>query len=185
MDEEIKISVSKKDLTYCAISVFLIAVGVWVGYRIGVHTTHENQPHSSGDPLFTPSTYTPAHIPIYTDPATVQQGAGDTPISGAHPVIQSDTSWEAKAPVETATPATVATYRYYSDETPTSSAQNTNTSEQARPGEGEQKYVASKNGTKYYPVHCKSANRINEENKVYFSTPKEAELEGLTAASTC
>jgi hypothetical protein len=136
MDEEIKISVSKKDLTYCAISVFLIALGVWVGYRIGVHATHENQPRSSGDPLFTPSTYTPAHMPLYTDSAAGQQRAGDTPTSGnsSHNTERYKLGSQS-VPVETATPATVATYRYYTGENSTSSAQNTNTSEQARPGE--------------------------------------------------
>lgn len=33
-------------------------------------------------------------------------------------------------------------------------------------GQGE--YVASRNGTKYYPPNCGSAKRINEENKVWF-----------------
>ena len=46
-------------------------------------------------------------------------------------------------------------------------------------------YVASRNGTKYYPLGCGGANRINDENKVYFDTKEEAELSGFSASSTC
>lgn len=47
------------------------------------------------------------------------------------------------------------------------------------------KYVASKSGTKYYPIGCKSALRIKEENRVYFVDVSEAESAGLTPTSTC
>lgn len=47
------------------------------------------------------------------------------------------------------------------------------------------KYVASKNGTKYYPIGCKSALRIKEENRVYFADVEEAQNAGLTPTSTC
>lgn len=47
------------------------------------------------------------------------------------------------------------------------------------------KFVASKNGTKYYPIGCKSASRIKQENKVYFESEDEAELAGLEKTSTC
>jgi hypothetical protein len=47
------------------------------------------------------------------------------------------------------------------------------------------KYLASKSGTKYYPISCKSANRIKPENRVYFNSADEAEEEGLTLASGC
>ncbi len=47
------------------------------------------------------------------------------------------------------------------------------------------KFVASKNGTKYYPIGCKSASRIKDENKVYFLTVEEAEGANLTPSSTC
>jgi flagellar basal body-associated protein FliL len=46
-------------------------------------------------------------------------------------------------------------------------------------------YVASKNGTKYYPIGCKSALRIKEENRIYFADVKEAENSGLSLTSTC
>lgn len=47
------------------------------------------------------------------------------------------------------------------------------------------KYLASKSGTRYYPMNCKSASRIKAENRVYFMTVQEAEEEGLTLASGC
>lgn len=47
------------------------------------------------------------------------------------------------------------------------------------------KYVASKNGTKYYLPACGSAARIKEENKIYFMTKEEAEAAGYSPSSTC
>lgn len=49
----------------------------------------------------------------------------------------------------------------------------------------EKLFVASKNGTKYYPSNCKSANRIKEENRVYFKTEQEAQSSGYERTSTC
>lgn len=46
-------------------------------------------------------------------------------------------------------------------------------------------FVASKNGTKYYTIGCKSADRIKEENKIYFETVEEARETGLEPASGC
>lgn len=46
-------------------------------------------------------------------------------------------------------------------------------------------FVASKTGTKYYPMGCKSAERIKEENRVYFETEEEAKAAGLEATATC
>ena len=45
--------------------------------------------------------------------------------------------------------------------------------------------VASRNGTKYYLVTCSGAKRINEENKIYFTSTEEARKAGLTPSSTC
>ena len=46
-------------------------------------------------------------------------------------------------------------------------------------------YVASKNGTKYYLVSCSSANRIKQENKVYFGSIAEAQAAGYEPAANC
>jgi hypothetical protein len=46
-------------------------------------------------------------------------------------------------------------------------------------------YVASKNGSKYYLPTCASANRIKEENKIWFISKEEAEAAGYTPSSTC
>lgn len=49
----------------------------------------------------------------------------------------------------------------------------------------EKLYVASKNGTKYHYPWCSGAQRINEGNKIWFSTKEEAEKAGYTPASNC
>ena len=53
-------------------------------------------------------------------------------------------------------------------------------------GSGEEKlFVASKNGKKYHYPWCSGAQRINEENKIWFNTKEEAEKAGYTPASNC
>lgn len=53
-------------------------------------------------------------------------------------------------------------------------------------GQGSDKeIVASKNGTKYYFIWCGGVGRINEENKVYFSTEAEAKESGYELAVNC
>lgn len=47
------------------------------------------------------------------------------------------------------------------------------------------KYVASKNGTRYYLPTCSGAKRIKEENKIWFKTAAEAQARGLTPAVNC
>ena len=47
------------------------------------------------------------------------------------------------------------------------------------------KFVASRNGTKYYLTSCASANRIKAENKIYFTSADEARAAGLTPAANC
>lgn len=53
------------------------------------------------------------------------------------------------------------------------------------PAAGGGQYVASKTGTKYYLPWCGSANRIKEENKVWFSSKAEAEAAGYEPAKNC
>lgn len=45
--------------------------------------------------------------------------------------------------------------------------------------------VASKNGTKYYLAGCSGAGRIQDQNKIYFSTEQEALDAGYTKANGC
>jgi hypothetical protein len=49
----------------------------------------------------------------------------------------------------------------------------------------EKKYVASKNGTKYYLPECSGVKRIKEENKVWFASKEIAEAEGYGPAANC
>lgn len=46
-------------------------------------------------------------------------------------------------------------------------------------------FLASKNGTKYYPAGCSAANRIKEGNRVWFKTEADAQARGLTRSTSC
>lgn len=66
-----------------------------------------------------------------------------------------------------------------SEPTPKPSGQGTATNVAGMP------YVASKNGTKYYPVACAGAKRIKEENKIGFASEAAAVGAGLALAAGC
>lgn len=46
-------------------------------------------------------------------------------------------------------------------------------------------YIASKIGSKYYPIDCSAGEKLKESNKIYFSTEKEAIEAGYTRSSSC
>lgn len=46
-------------------------------------------------------------------------------------------------------------------------------------------FLASINGKAYYPKDCAAANRINEENRIWFDTKEEAESQGYKPAQNC
>jgi len=46
-------------------------------------------------------------------------------------------------------------------------------------------YVASKSGSAYHLPWCSGAQRIKEENKIWFDTKKEAEKAGYKPAGNC
>lgn len=46
-------------------------------------------------------------------------------------------------------------------------------------------FVASKNGTKYYPAGCTGADRISLANKVWFASVAAASAAGYTPAANC
>lgn len=50
---------------------------------------------------------------------------------------------------------------------------------------GVQKYVASKNGSKFHLPYCPGAQQMKEENKIWFSTKAEAQAAGYTPAANC
>jgi hypothetical protein len=47
------------------------------------------------------------------------------------------------------------------------------------------KFVASINGVKYYPAGCKTANRIKEENRMWFASEEEAKGMGYERSTQC
>lgn len=46
-------------------------------------------------------------------------------------------------------------------------------------------FLASINGKAYYPKDCAAANRIKEENRIWFNTKGEAEAQGYKPAQNC
>ena len=46
-------------------------------------------------------------------------------------------------------------------------------------------YIGSRNGTKYHLPWCSGAQRIKEENKVWFASKEDAEALGYTPAANC
>lgn len=50
---------------------------------------------------------------------------------------------------------------------------------------GPHNFVASRNGTRYYIPTCSGAQRIKEENKIWFGTEAEARSAGYTPAPGC
>ncbi len=46
-------------------------------------------------------------------------------------------------------------------------------------------FIVSKNGSKYYPLGCKAANRIKLENRVYFESAIDAKAAGYELSATC
>ena len=46
-------------------------------------------------------------------------------------------------------------------------------------------FLASINGKAYYPKDCAAANRIKEENIIWFDTKEEAEIQGYKPAQNC
>lgn len=53
------------------------------------------------------------------------------------------------------------------------------------PAQDEGGYVASKNGSVYHLPWCSGAQRINDENKVYFGSKAAAEAAGYRPAKNC
>ena len=50
---------------------------------------------------------------------------------------------------------------------------------------GQEPYVASRNGNRYYFPWCAGVERIKEDNKVWFATKEDAEAAGYTKAQNC
>lgn len=46
-------------------------------------------------------------------------------------------------------------------------------------------FVASSRGKYYYPVNCRLADNLKEENKIYFKTQQEAEKRGYIYNTRC
>lgn len=49
----------------------------------------------------------------------------------------------------------------------------------------EQRFVASRSGTRFYPIACAGAARISDANKVWFSSTEAARAAGYVEAAHC
>ncbi len=186
MDKEIKISVSKRDLTYTLLSFIMILLSLYLGYRIGnSNTASQVQSSESGTRFIRP--HNGAELDIQQLPNNLQLVNSPTQGEGA----ASDVSWAQKSKTTTTISAQqpyVESYNYYSEgaiSNKSKSELNDAGNEPVTGGNSARAYVASKNGAKYYPVGCKSADRIKPENRVYFVSAEEAEIEGLEPSTTC
>ncbi|MEK7133403.1 MAG: hypothetical protein AAB771_01805 [Patescibacteria group bacterium] len=56
---------------------------------------------------------------------------------------------------------------------------------EVKPSNKEKMYVASKNSDKYHLPWCAGAQRIKEENKIWFASKEEAEKTGYKPAENC
>ena len=61
---------------------------------------------------------------------------------------------------------------------------HTNTASAQTPSQAGQ-FVGSKNGNKYHYPWCAGAQRIKEENKIWFASTEEATAKGYTPATNC
>lgn len=46
-------------------------------------------------------------------------------------------------------------------------------------------FVASINGKAYYPKSCKASSIIKEENRIWFNSAEEAQMQGYSLAKNC
>ena len=69
--------------------------------------------------------------------------------------------------------------------TPAAAGVETTAAPSTKAGQGSGEFVASKNGSKYYLTTCAGAERIKDENKVYFGSAAEARAAGYEPAVGC
>jgi hypothetical protein len=63
--------------------------------------------------------------------------------------------------------------------------QETLSATSSAPETGTERFVASKNGSRYYPESCSGASRISPANKVWFTGKEAAEKAGYSLAAGC
>ena len=69
---------------------------------------------------------------------------------------------------------------------PAKGTQETRTKDsESQESRAKRKFVASRNGEKYYPLDCSAYERIHKENRVYFATQKRAKDSGRELSELC
>lgn len=159
MNDNIKLLVSKKQLYHAGIVLLIIIISFISGYELGKKWGRSHERAYDTELSYENQYFTKGNDSIRLSGANGQD----------QQTVVEDQSWSKK-----------------SDPVEKSSDSKTSKVEIDSPGTGAaQNFVASRNGTKFYPAGCKSADRIKTENRVYFSTKDEAIRAGLEEATSC
>ncbi|MEK7082374.1 MAG: hypothetical protein AAB915_01720 [Patescibacteria group bacterium] len=86
--------------------------------------------------------------------------------------------WQDKMPLEIIEPE-------QGNEAAVSSASVVQSKPKPRPAPARGKFVGSRSGSAYHYPWCPGAQRIKEENKIWFATKEEAEAKGYKPAGNC
>lgn len=159
MNDNIKLLVSKKQLYHAGIVILIIIISFISGYELGKKWGRSHEKTQNAELSYGNQYFTRSNDSTGLLGASSQ----DQQIVADHesPSKKSD-------PVEKSSDSKISKVEANSSGTG-----------------ADQNFVASRNGTKFYPAGCKSADRIKVENKVYFSTKDEAIRAGLEEATSC
>jgi hypothetical protein len=167
MDDNIKFQISKKWLIHAGIQLALIILASITGFMIG-HSRGPKVANLEGEPEQVNSglSYGGTNAKAGSESKTssrydsLEQVSGSRSLDGADKVVSEPQDSENKIQDD--------------------SRQEVDQSAQ-KPGQ----YVASKIGKKYYPVGCKSADRIKPENQITFESSDQAERAGYEVSTQC
>src|SRR5574343_1169224 len=144
MNDNIKLVMSKNQLYHAGIVVLVIIISLMSGYELG-KKWGRSHPKQESDQIDENEYFT-------------QNGENDANFE------KSSISVENQAPEKESGKNEKEKVTEKSDESKESSGSADSGSNKES---GSEKFVASRNGTKFYPAGCKSAERIKTENKVY------------------
>lgn len=180
LDKKINVSISIRDILYNSLIIILVLTGTVMGYSVGKLTALQNtKPLSdTGNPFILNELsaerleYSASVSSSVTQNAQIDKSQIGGKVSTKYPGTL------AQANIDP-----VAWMLYPGTGPATNSGSGVADATQQSAGSG--KYVASKNGAKYYPIDCSSANRIKAENRVFFDSAAEAERAGYGESQQC
>lgn len=170
-DQKINLSFSIRDIFFAVVLVLLLSISTLGGYFIGRYRKTPLQQNcliqSQNQPL-PQDIYSVQHENFVKNINNTQETFSEKTRENTEQV------WSSPNTAHT-------TWMLY----PNTESRNTVNTESSVKETNSGKYVASKNGEKYYPLDCGSANRIKPENKVFFDSTAEAERAGYTESQQC